>query len=312
MSTYNEKRRFLIESIESILNQTFKDFEFIIVLDNPQNEEIRQCVYEYASADQRIRVIENEENIGLTKSLNKAIAVARGKYMSRMDADDIMMAVCLEQEIRIIEEDNLDLIGTSKKNIDENGRVLGIYVNDFSPEQVKRLLPYDNSINHPTVLVRMDIVRKLKGYRAIRSCEDYDLWLRMLCHGCRMRILPHILLLYRIRTEGICASNAYQLFCSRRFVMASYKKGKRNLSALDNIAEYEQFMKKQESEMKQKRFNEAYDQLYKGIDFLKRREIRGFQIYFWKAIVADKAMFKILCDKLFYQIKRYIVIRLVR
>ncbi len=60
MSTYNEKRRFLIESIESILNQTFKDFEFIIVLDNPQNEEIRQCVYEYASADQRIRVIENE------------------------------------------------------------------------------------------------------------------------------------------------------------------------------------------------------------------------------------------------------------
>lgn len=311
MSTYNEKRTYLEEAIESIRKQTFKNFEFLIVLDNPNNEEIRQCIYEYALADQRIKVIVNEENIGLTKSLNKAIAVAKGKYMSRMDADDIMSATCLERQIQVMEEDNLDLVAVSKKNIDENGKVIGIFVNDFSPEQMNLLLPYDNSINHPTVLVRMEIVRKLNGYREIHSCEDYDLWIRMLCYGCRMRLLPDIFLLYRIRAEGICVSNAYQLYCSKHFVMKLYKKGKKNLTALDDLAEYEQFMMKCESKKRQKRFNEAYELLYRGIYYSKRKEIGSFLVCFLNSIGRDKIMFCILLNKLLYQMRKYVVIKLV-
>ena len=94
MSTYNEKLQYLTEAIESVLNQTFKNYEFIIILDNPQNDAIRDCVYQYAEKDFRIKVIENDSNIGLTKSLNKAIQNANGKYMSRMDADDIMHKNC--------------------------------------------------------------------------------------------------------------------------------------------------------------------------------------------------------------------------
>lgn len=311
MSTYNEKKKYLIEAIESIRNQTFRDFEFLIVLDNPQNEEIRGCVYEYASKDQRIRVIENEKNIGLTRSLNKAIGVAKGKYMSRMDADDIMVATCLEREIQVIKEDNLDLVAASKKNIDEKGKVLGVFVNDFSPEQMKWLLPYDNSINHPTVLVRMEILRKLKGYREIHSCEDYDLWIRMLCYGCRMRILPDIFLLRRMRSEGICSSNAYQLYCSKRFVMALYKKGKKNLLLLEDLTKYEEYMIKLESVMRQKRFNEAYKILYDGINFWKKRDLKRFLDCIWKALMQDRTMVDIILDKMLYQIRRHIFIRVV-
>lgn len=312
MSTYNEKRTYLEEAIESIRKQTFKNFEFLIVLDNPNNEEIRQCIYEYALADQRIKVIVNEENIGLTKSLNKAIAVAKGKYMSRMDADDIMIATCLERELQIMKKENLDLVAASKKNIDENGKVLDVFVNDFSPKQMKWLLPYDNSINHPTVLVRMEIVRQLNGYREIRSCEDYDLWIRMLCYGCRMRLLPSIFLLRRMRSDGVCESNAHQLYRSKRFVMMLYRKGKKNLLVLDDMSKYEQYMIKRESVMEQKRFNEAYELLYKGITLLKRREIGKFLVCYCKAIRKDRVMFCIFLNKLLYQMRRYMVIKLVR
>lgn len=143
MSTYNEKLQYLTEAIESVRAQTFQDFEFIIILDNPQNEEIRQCVFQYKDQDPRIRVIRNEANLGLTKSLNKAIRVARGVYMSRMDADDIMAETCLERELEEIKSKNLDFVSASRVNIDEQGCRIGTYRNDFSPEQMKRLLPYD-------------------------------------------------------------------------------------------------------------------------------------------------------------------------
>src|SRR5690348_17026682 len=89
MSVYNEQDDWLKQSIESILNQTYQYFEFIIVLDNPNNKAAKRLLERYQQIDNRIKLIYNEENIGLTNSLNKALEVAKGTYIARMDADDI-------------------------------------------------------------------------------------------------------------------------------------------------------------------------------------------------------------------------------
>ena len=95
MSVYSERVDWIRKSIDSILNQTYSDFEFIIVNDKPDKEENAQLLEEYAARDSRIKVLTNEENIGLTKSLNKAFALAEGEFIARMDADDMALPCLL-------------------------------------------------------------------------------------------------------------------------------------------------------------------------------------------------------------------------
>ena len=91
MATYKEPENLLRQAIESILNQSYKDFEFIIILDNPGNKEHIEIVKSYQKQDSRIRFYINEKNAGLTATLNRGIELSRGKYICRMDADDISM-----------------------------------------------------------------------------------------------------------------------------------------------------------------------------------------------------------------------------
>ena len=94
MSIYSEKEEWIKESIDSILSQTFRDFEFIIINDNPKRKQNENLLLEYSQKDNRIIVITNKENIGLTKSLNKGLSIAKGKYIARMDADIICSLWC--------------------------------------------------------------------------------------------------------------------------------------------------------------------------------------------------------------------------
>lgn len=308
MSTYNEKIEFLTEAIESVQNQTFKNYEFIIILDNPENVAIRNSVYKYAEEDSRIKVIENKTNLGLTKSLNKAIQIASGVYMSRMDADDIMHQNCLEYELKVLKKFNLDFVSASKINIDEQGNRLGTYKNDFSPKQLSKLLPYDNCVNHPTVMARLDRVRNENGYREIPSCEDYDLWLRLLFHGCNMRILPNVFLLRRMRTESVCEKNPYQLYQSKRFLFYLCKKSKKNITVWENNNAFRNFVKMQDmSQEKKEKFNQAYELMYIGIYLFKNRKYKESGKNILDAINLDRDILWILWNKFFYQIRKIIV-----
>lgn len=110
MSTYNEENMLIRQAVESILNQTYSEFEFIIVLDNPKNIEIANLIQEYASRDKRIVILKNEKNLGLVKSLNKALEISKGEYIMRMDADDISEKDRIEKEYKFLKENNLDLV----------------------------------------------------------------------------------------------------------------------------------------------------------------------------------------------------------
>ena len=122
MACYNEEKEWVRESINSILGQSFDDFEYIIVLDNPNNKLLRDYLEEIKKIDDRIKLIINDKNEGLVSSLNKAIKYSTGEYIARMDSDDISMNNRLEIQYEYLENNpEISLISSKAIIINENG-----------------------------------------------------------------------------------------------------------------------------------------------------------------------------------------------
>ena len=222
-SIYNEPIEYIRQSIESILNQTYNNLTFVIVLDDPHNTSAKDYIELLAKDDQRIRIIYNDTNIGLTGSLNKALSIVEGDYVARMDADDIAETQRLEKQLDYLIVNSLDLIGASMRRINETGKVVTEFTNrSYSPDCIKKLLMIDNCIPHPTWLGRRKVFETLKGYRDIKACEDYDFLLRALKHNYRIGICDDILLSYRINTSGISRNNSLRQFVTTDYLQKNY------------------------------------------------------------------------------------------
>ena len=174
MSVYNGEK-YLSEAIESVLNQTLTDFEFIMVNDGSTDDSLK-IIKSYD--DKRVRLIDNETNIGLTRSLNKAIEQARGEFVARQDADDVSLPGRFEEQVRYFERHpETALLGTGIYIIDEGGKVLG---KKAAPANPGDSLLQANRFNHGSTMFKSAVVRKLGGYNELlRYCQDYELWLRM-------------------------------------------------------------------------------------------------------------------------------------
>ena len=215
MSTYKEKREWIELSIESILGQTYQNIEFLVIIDDPYNMEIKNIIYRYASKDSRIKIFENEENRGLVYCLNKGLKMATGKYIARMDADDISEKNRIEEELCYLKRHNLDLVGSDIVAINENSDILSktatkMPVNDRC---VNYILRYRNCLLHPTWLGKKELFEKLSGYRDIKYCEDYDFLLRAVSLGARIGNIPKPLLRYRYNYYGISRQNRAEQRC---------------------------------------------------------------------------------------------------
>jgi len=174
MSVYNGER-YLREAIDSVLNQTFTDFEFIIVNDGSTDSSLK-IIQSYD--DKRIRLIENDKNIGLTKSLNKAIKQSQGEYIARQDADDISLPGRFKAQLRYFEQHSeVALLGTSVYHINEQGKTIGRVIVLAKPS---RSLLKENEFNHGSTMFKKVVVDRLGGYNELlRYSQDYELWLRM-------------------------------------------------------------------------------------------------------------------------------------
>lgn len=199
MSVYRESKDWLRKSIESIQNQSMFDFELIIVYDNPQNNEGLALLNQIAKVDERIIIICNEENIGLTKSLNKALSATRGEYIARMDADDVSLPNRLECQLEFLKaHPDIDICHTSFSIIDEKGKVIiKKYANKKNTDL--RELFFRNFIAHPTIMFSRKLfnLRKPLYNEVYRSSQDYELWTSALGSGFSIGYLDEILLLYR-------------------------------------------------------------------------------------------------------------------
>lgn len=237
MSTYNEKLEWVREAIESILNQTYQAFEFIIVLDNPNNRHLEILVREYEKQDARIKVIKNEENIGLAKSLNHALEYCTGDYIVRMDADDIAYINRLEHQLTYMQENKIDILGGALQLIDEDKNVITKKVSmPIHHEEIIKRFNVTNCLPHPTWMVRKEVYVALNGYRNIHTCEDYDLLLRARNKGYRFGNLNETVLNYRMTKNSISRKNALKQY----YIMKYLQKNRNAIESIRNedINEY--------------------------------------------------------------------------
>lgn len=209
MSVYNESPSELSEAIESVLNQTYKEFEFIIVSDNPKNLELIELIKKYEMIDDRVHLIHNKENMGLALSLNKAIEQSKGDYLFRMDADDIAYPTRMMEQYKEITENNLDLVCSGYDVINEKSEVIREKVGCLQDETMWSSIPYKVTIHHPTVMMKKSFFDAVGGYRNFICAQDYDLWLRMWYANARMKNINKALLQYRKREDSITSKKRF-------------------------------------------------------------------------------------------------------
>lgn len=179
MGVYNTNNREMVKSaIDSILNQTFEDFEFIIC-DDGSTDGTYELLKELTRDDERCILIQNKSNQGLAQTLNNCIAIAKGDYVARMDADDISLKNRLEEEVTFLETHNeYALVGGNCELFDND--IYGVRKQVEKPQ--KKDLLFGPPFVHPSIMIRIDILKKLNGYRVCKEtlrAEDYDLWMRL-------------------------------------------------------------------------------------------------------------------------------------
>ena len=239
MSTYKEDERLLRESIESILNQTYKDFEYIIILDYPDNDVHKSVIEEYALKDDRIHFYINETNMGLTDSLNRGLSLCHGEYIARMDADDISLPDRLERQMEYLEKNHYDLIGGITEMINENGSLLySIKSVPTDPKKINKALRYSQCIAHPTWLGKKEVFEKNAGYRHMPLCEDYDFTLRAVLNGFVISNLNEPVLKYRMTSNSISRSNLFEQYLYMSYITNEYKN--KRVASVDKAYAYVQ------------------------------------------------------------------------
>lgn len=173
---------FFEASLRSIVSQTFRDFEFLIV-DDASTDGSAETAEIWAQGDSRIRVIRNERNKGQTPCLNQGLQMARGRWIARQDADDLSHPLRLARQFeRVTVQPELVLLGTCGRIIDENDRLIGLL--DAPPDQqsITWTAPFLNPFMHTSVMFRAETVRgEFGGYdESFRIAQDYDLWTRVI------------------------------------------------------------------------------------------------------------------------------------
>lgn len=203
MSVYNEET-YLRSAIESVLNQTFKDFEFIIINDCSTDKTV-DILKEFEAKDNRIILFEKPINKGFkgfVENLNIGISKARGKYIARMDADDYCLPDRFEKQFNFLEENpEVFLTGSSMILMNENDEEIGKMNALSQPDLIRKRTKIDNPIFHPTIMFRNepDLIYRDKFY----ACEDFDFHLRKLSENRVLHNISEPLLKYRILESSI-------------------------------------------------------------------------------------------------------------
>ena len=202
MAVYNSKNH-LAEAIESILNQSFRKFELIIINDG-SSDNCLDIIQNYSKQDQRIVLISNKINRGPAKARNQALNIARGSYIAVLDSDDIALSNRLEiQHKYMSQHNNIFLTGSNYQVIDKSGVVSHSHSMTANPKKIQKKLPYKNCFCHSTVMYRNANKNKILYRNKFEYSQDYDLYLRLLSDGKQMTNLKHVLAQYRINPNGI-------------------------------------------------------------------------------------------------------------
>jgi glycosyltransferase involved in cell wall biosynthesis len=233
LPAYNSEK-YIAAAVTSITEQVYDNFELIIINDGSTD---KTSTILSSLTDQRIMVLNNDGNNGLIFSLNRGIDESKGEFIARMDADDICTNDRIEKQVHwLLHHPEISAVGTFIKIIDENSVEKGDWSldrNTSTKESIRKVMPKENCLAHPTAMIRSDVLKKYKYSAYQKNIEDYDLWLRMLADGLVIEKVPQPLLLYRDHTTSV--TNVYlkkqnpflkNYHCKRKFLAARIKQGK--------------------------------------------------------------------------------------
>lgn len=195
---YNAEK-YVESAVRSIMSQTYKNLE-IIVTDDCSTDGTFAILEKLADEDNRIKLFKNETNLKIVKTLNNMVLLANGKYIARMDADDISLPKRIEKQVEFLEGDpDIAFCGTNAVIIDENGRKIGKTSLPLSSEDNKFFLQFYSTFFHPTVMIRSEIYKHNLYDEDFLYAEDYELWTRLIfSENLKGVNLPERLFEYRI------------------------------------------------------------------------------------------------------------------
>jgi hypothetical protein len=199
MSVYN-RAEFVGEAIESIVGQSFPDFELIVVNDG-STDGSGEIIERYTRADARLRAFD-QPNRGLVYTANRGCALARGKYIARLDADDVAISSRLERQVEFLERrPEIAVLGGGWYVLGKGGAGHAAFLPPEDDRTIRERLPRGNCLAQSTVMMRTDVFRAVGGYRqAFPPAEDYDLWLRI-SERYQLANLPYPLVYYRVHPQ---------------------------------------------------------------------------------------------------------------
>lgn len=190
--------KYIKETIDSVLSQTYTNFEFIIIV-NCTTDNTLEILKKYN--DKRIKIYETK--IGqLCFNLNYGLNLAKGEYIARIDADDICVKNRLEKQLKYIEKNNIDVLGGAIEYIDSEGKSIKILNYPKKNNEIRKKILYKSVIAHPSVMFKKEVVLKIGGYLGGKVSEDYDLWIRLMRDpNIKFENMSDTLIKYRIHSN---------------------------------------------------------------------------------------------------------------
>lgn len=276
MSVYNGED-YLAEAIDSVLAQSFRDFE-LIVINDCSTDRTGEILAQYAAQDSRVKVHTNEVNLRLPSSLNKAISLAEGKYIARMDADDICLPDRLEKQYAFMEANAEIALSSCRFMTLKNGVISsGGCGGKTDHESIKAMLLVTNPILHPGIIAKAEVIRAL-GYDKNFTCtEDMELWSRFVMSHHKIEIQPEYLMIYRLHDKQI--------------TQTTYERQRREVAAIQKRY-YGELLEEMDRDLEEFYIN--------GIYFRDCADIRRFCAFFKWMKAANRKSGKLEKEALYY------------
>ena len=225
MPIYNSGK-YLKNGLESIINQTYRNFEVIIVDDSPEDDGSLAIIRSFN--DKRIKYVKPKERLGLVKSMNYAIKLSNGEFCARMDADDISHIKRFEIQVKYLQEnEDVGVVGSNCYIINKQNKIIGAYEYPSDDNDIKLKMLFNSPIVHPSVMIRKKILSENLYNEDCFCCEDYELWSRLI-YKTKFHNIKDKLIKYRIIKESAMHSQLNKLKNNEKYYI-------RHLSVLKNI-----------------------------------------------------------------------------
>lgn len=263
MSIYNEQKEWIRESIDSILYQSYKNIELIVIVDNPQiSNEIMKILDKYNEDFENFTLVINHENIGVAESLNKAFQFSSGQFIARLDADDVSKKNRIELQMDILlGRDGIKFVGSNCDYINEKSDIIGYQrTGEVKNELVVKGIKYSNFIIHSSWIMEREVFEEIGGYRKFECSQDFDFLLRVISSGYKIHLLGDQLISYRIRSNSTSLMKSHRQYLIAKYIKDLYLERISRNSKQDSHSQekLQSFLMENEKETEIKQFKRGH------------------------------------------------------